>query len=72
MQNILKKMKISLILPIPQYILSKYVYLDNIYLVEKKGMGKNYEIFIFINFLACIFYYYGNLTSKVTSKWKIY
>ena len=40
MQNILKKMKISLILHIPQYILSKYVYLGNIYLVEKKGRVK--------------------------------
>ena len=40
MQNILKKMKISLIFPIPQYILSQYVYLGNIYLVEKKGRVK--------------------------------
>ena len=38
MQNILKKMKISLILPIHQYILSKYLYLGN--LVEKKGWVK--------------------------------
>ena len=38
--KILKNLKILLILSFPRYIFSKYVYLDNIYWVERKGWVK--------------------------------